>query len=57
MLKAGMRSRDKRHLLSVDFGNIVSDKVAINDDLKGHYGKYLALQIVLGFLLSQEQYT
>ena len=24
--------------------------------LKGHYGKYLAWQIVLGFLLSQEQY-
>ena len=24
--------------------------------LKGHYGKYLALQIVLGFILSQEQY-
>ena len=24
--------------------------------LKGHYGKYLAWQIVLGFLLIQEQY-
>ena len=28
----------------------------VNDDLKGHYDINLAWQIVLGFLLSQEQY-